>query len=304
MMDTTSHDHLFKEVLGQFFSEFIDLFFPDIAAFLDRDSIQFEPLEVFPDLLKGKANTTDLIVKAKFLGTDTYFIIHLEHQAEFDAYFDRRMFQYFALLERDYDLPIYPIVIFSHRSPKQSGDRSYTINFPGWQVLQFNYRVIRLNHLPWKDFLNSPNPVASAFMSKMKIPRRDRPFAKLACLKMLAQLQLNPAQNMLLSGFIDTYLELDAPEETILQTELDRMGLSEKESVMQIVTSWMKQGLEQGHNREVAFALKIMRQQFGALSLKTEQTIAQLSPEQLDELGDRILEFTSEAELQQWVAGD
>jgi hypothetical protein len=75
MMDTTSHDHLFKEVLGQFFSEFIDLFFPDIAAFLDRDSIQFEPLEVFPDLLKGKANTTDLIVKAKFLGTDTYFII-------------------------------------------------------------------------------------------------------------------------------------------------------------------------------------------------------------------------------------
>jgi hypothetical protein len=95
---------------------------------------------------------------------------------------------------------------------------------------------------------------------------------------------------------------LDAPEETILQTELDRIGLSEKESVMQIVTSWMRQGLEQGHNREVAFALKIMQRQFGAVSLKTEQTIAQLSPEQLDDLGDRILEFTSEAELQQWVA--
>jgi Domain of unknown function (DUF4351) len=64
----------------------------------------------------------------------------------------------------------------------------------------------------------------------------------------------------------------------------------------------MKQGLEQGHNREVAFALKIMRQQFGVLSVKTEQTIAQLFPEQLDELGDRLLEFTSEVELQQWVA--
>jgi hypothetical protein len=34
-----SHDHLFKKILGEFFPEFIALFFPQVAAYLDRDSI-------------------------------------------------------------------------------------------------------------------------------------------------------------------------------------------------------------------------------------------------------------------------
>jgi hypothetical protein len=70
---------------------------------------------------------TDLIVKVRFRGQASCFIIHIEHQGKFGKDFDQRVFNYFALLHRDYDLPIYPIVIFSHRSPKMAGDRSYTV---------------------------------------------------------------------------------------------------------------------------------------------------------------------------------
>jgi Domain of unknown function (DUF4351) len=82
---------------------------------------------------------------------------------------DRRVFNYFSMLHRDYGLPVYPIVLFSHHSPREDGDRSYVVEFPDWEVLRFNYRAIRLNHLSWKDYEHQPNPVASALMSKMKI---------------------------------------------------------------------------------------------------------------------------------------
>jgi hypothetical protein len=71
----TSHDLLFKQVLGEFFPEFIELFFPQVAAYLDRDSIEFLPLELFTDLVSGDALETDLIVRARFRGQASYFIV-------------------------------------------------------------------------------------------------------------------------------------------------------------------------------------------------------------------------------------
>ncbi len=35
------HDHLFKEMLTTFFVEFIELFLPQVAEYLDRESVQF-----------------------------------------------------------------------------------------------------------------------------------------------------------------------------------------------------------------------------------------------------------------------
>jgi Domain of unknown function (DUF4351) len=300
-----SHDHLFKQVLGEFFPEFIELFFPQIAAYLDRDSIEFLPLELFADLLKGQALATDVIVKAKFQGQEAFFIIHIEHQANYYKGFDRRVFHYFALIDRDYGLPVYPIVIFSHRSPQEPGDRSYEVAFADWQVLQFNYRAIRLNHLPWRDYIDQDNPVASAFMAKMKVPHRDRPLAKLACLRSLARQQLNPAQMLLLSGFIDTYLKLAPQEETILQEELDKIGTREKETVMNIVTSWMEQGIEQekAHSqaREVARLIRQLHRKIGTVAAAAEQAIGQLSSEQLDQLSDALFDFSSETDLLTWL---
>jgi hypothetical protein len=262
-------------------------------------------LEVFADLLEGKALETDVIVKAKFQGQEAFFIIHVEHQAYYYKGFDRRVFNYFALLHRDYDLLIYPIVIFSHRSPQDIGDRHYEVTFADWSVLQFNYRVIRLNHLPWRDYIDQDNPVASAFMSKMKVPQRDRPLAKLACLRSLARQRLNPAQMLLLSGFIDTYLKLEPQEESILQEELDKIGISEKETVMNIVTSWMEQGIaqaeEQSRAREAASLVKMLRRYIGEVSTAAEQAISQLSIEQLEQLGEALFDFSSETDLLTWL---
>ncbi|MBW4516210.1 MAG: DUF4351 domain-containing protein [Timaviella obliquedivisa GSE-PSE-MK23-08B] len=293
------HDHAFKELLGEFFPEFIDLFFPQVAVYLDRHSLEFQPQEIFADLTEGDTYEADVVVKARFLNEDSFFIVHLEHQGVFGKNFDRRMFNYFSQLHRIYQLPVYPIVIFSHRSPREEGDRTYKVKFSDWEVLQFNYRAIRLNHLNWQAYAQLQNPVASAFMAKMKMERQERPLVKLECLKQMARLRLNPAQAKMISGFVDTYLRLEQQEEEVFQTELDKIDPSQKEVVMEVVTSWMEAGIERG---ERSLILRQLNRRVGSLPQAMQAQVEALPLERLDALGEALLDFVSLADLETWLA--
>ncbi|HEY9728190.1 MAG TPA: flagellar assembly protein H [Chroococcales cyanobacterium] len=240
------HDRLFKELLSNFFPEFLELFFPDVITYLEPDSLTFLPQEVFTDVTEGERKIADLVVQAQFSNQPSLFIIHLEHQSYSAADFNRRMFHYFARLHEKYALPIYPIALFSFDTPQRPEPDFYQVQFSGWTVLEFNYRVIQLNRLQWQDFVSQLNPVASALISKMRMETQERPTVKLVALQLLASLGLNPAQVQLISGFIDTYLKLSAEEEARFQEQLARIEPARAEGVMEIVTSWMEEGIQRG----------------------------------------------------------
>lgn len=141
------HDRLFKELLTTFFWEFIELFFPAITTYLERDTITFLDKELFTDVTSGDRREVDLLAKAKFREQETFFLIHCEHQSQSQTDFGRRMFYYFARLSEKYALPVYPIVIFSYDTPQRSEPTSHQVSFPDKTILEFNYSVIQLNRL-------------------------------------------------------------------------------------------------------------------------------------------------------------
>jgi hypothetical protein len=199
------HDRLFKELILTFFVKFLELFFPQLMDYLEQDSITFLDKETFTDVTAGEKYEGDLIAQVKFAAQETYFLIHIEAQSTSKTSFNRRMFTYFARFHEKFALPVYPIVIFSYDRPQRSASNQYEVSFPDLKVLEFNYQVIQLNRLNWRDFLNQANPVASALMAKMRIEKKDRPKVKAECLRLLVTLKLNPAKMQLISGFIDTY---------------------------------------------------------------------------------------------------
>ena len=101
------HDRLFKELITTFFVEFVELFLPDVSAYMDK-SVAIVPLdkEIFTDVTAGEKYEVDLLIKVKFRGEDAYFLIHVENQASAQADFPQRMFRYFARLHEKYKLPI------------------------------------------------------------------------------------------------------------------------------------------------------------------------------------------------------
>ncbi|OCQ89683.1 flagellar assembly protein H [Nostoc sp. MBR 210] len=295
------HDRLFKELLSNFFPEFIELFFPDVSAYWERDSIEFLPQEVFTDVTEGERKILDIVTKISFRNQNTLFIIHTEHQSYSQANFNQRMFTYFARLHEKYALPIYPIVIYSHDTPLTPEPNSYRIDFPNKKVLEFNYDVVQLNQFRWQDFFNQRNPIASALMAKMRMNTQERPIVKLMSLQLLANLELNPAQIQLISGFIDTYLDLNAQEERIFQEQLASIEPQQEERVMQIVTSWMRQGIQQGIQQgESTLILRQLNRRLGELNPQLQERIQNLSTAELEQLGEALLDFTTTADLEAW----
>jgi predicted transposase YdaD len=300
------HDRLFKELLTEFFIEFIELFFPEVIAYLEPDSIKFQDKEIFTDVTAGEKYEADLLVDVKFREQETYFLIHLEHQAQPQADFGRRMFRYFSRLYEKFAKPVYPIAIFSYNSPKLPQPNYHRVEFPDKVVLEFNYQVIQLNRLNWRDFLQQQNPVASALMAKMNIAPEDRPRVKSECLRLLATLRVNPARMKMISGFVDTYLQLNPVEEEIFKAEIAKFEPTQQEVVMEIVTSWMQQGIEQGLQQgrqegELAVIMRQLNRRIGTVEPELQERIRQLSLTQLEDLAEALLDFSDVADLAAWL---
>ena len=299
MADNIDHDRLFKELISTFFVDFIALFFPSILEYLDTNSINFLDKEIFTDVTQGEKYESDLVAQVKFRGEQSFFLVHIEAQSTARSGFNRRMFNYFARFDEKFAFPIYPIVIFSYDSPQKAAVNQYEVSFPDFKVLEFNYQVIQLNRLNWRDFLNQNNPVASALMAKMKIDKLDRPKVKAECLRLLVTLKLDPARMQLISGFVDTYLTLNQAEELQFQSEIREFTQTEQEDMMQITTSWMRQGIEQGIE---GLLLRQLRRKFGVIDNGLEDRIRVLKVDQLEALGEALLEFRAVDDLERWLA--
>ncbi|WP_342514794.1 hypothetical protein MKY34_08730 [Sporosarcina sp. FSL K6-1522] len=72
------HDQIFKELIYNFFIEFLDVFFPEVHAGIDFKSIKPLSEELYTDLIKGENRRVDIIIEAKLKGTDTLIIVHME----------------------------------------------------------------------------------------------------------------------------------------------------------------------------------------------------------------------------------
>jgi predicted transposase/invertase (TIGR01784 family) len=304
------HDQLFKELLSTFFVEFLELFFPQIAVAIDPDSVSFLPQEYFADLTAGETKIVDLLAQVRLAGQDIGFLIHLEAQATSRAEFSRRMFFYFSRLHQKYLQPIYPIVVFSFDEPYREEPQQYCVEFDDFKVMEFNFKAIQLNRLNWRDFLNQQNPVAAALMSKMRIDEADRPRVKVECLRLLTTLRLDPARTQLISGFVDTYLRLNVQEEQVFQESVGTLEGGEREDIMQIVTSWMEQGIAEGRiegeqrgriEGERSLVLRLLARRVGTLPAKIEAQVQALTLPQLEALGEALLDFASAEDLRLWL---
>jgi Domain of unknown function (DUF4351)/Putative transposase, YhgA-like len=309
------HDRLFKEVLSEFFLDFLDLFFPNVAAYVDRSSLVALDKEIFTDVTAGETHEVDVLFRAKFKASERVFLLHIESQSYKQDNFDFRMFQYFSRLYLKYQIKVKSFAIFSYNSPYIPEPSQHIMEFPdGERDLDYHFKVVQLNLLDWRTYLNYPNPVASAFMAKMKIEEKDRVKVKLACLKMLTGLKLNPAQKRLLTGFIDIYLKLTQPESQAFAVELAKEPPPKQEKIMELTTSWKEEGILIGRAEgkiegitegkiegKRQMVLEQINFRFGKIKPSAEKQISGLGEPKIEELAKAIFGFTNQADLTAWL---
>ncbi|NJL91937.1 MAG: DUF4351 domain-containing protein [Coleofasciculaceae cyanobacterium SM2_1_6] len=146
-------------------------------------------------------------------------------------------------------------------------------------------------------------------MAKMRIAPGDRPKVKAECLRILATLRLDPARTRLISGFVDTYLRLNAQEKEVFQSELGKLEEREREGIMEITTSWLEQGIEQGIEQGVqreakSLIFRLLNRRVGELPGRVRSQIEALPLAELEALAEALLDFSGLPDLEAWLAKD
>lgn len=246
------HDQLFKELIHNFFNEFLEVFFPEVHKNIDFSSIKPLSEELYTNLLDGENRRIDIAVEVKLKGEDTLIIVHVKPQSTHQKGFNHRMYRYFSMLYNKYQKPILPIAIFSYDSKHIEHDQ-FTIEFPFFHVLTFNFLMIELKKMDWRDYIKSNNPVAAALLSKMGYTKEEKVQVKIEFLRMMVKMELDPARTRFITGFFEQYLTLDHEEEEKLMKEISQS--ENPEEFTELPISWeergIRKGLEQGLERGI-----------------------------------------------------
>ena len=241
------HDQIFKQLIEAFFREFMELFCPAEARLIDFTKVEFLRKEHFTDVERGLRRRLDLVVKVGLkAGREKYVLVHGEFEASRkERGFPRRMFKYFCQLFLRYDTEIVPIAVFTDdarwRIPVPD---HFELGLAGKTFVRFEYHLIKLKHLDYRQFLDSNNPLAYALMAKMNYNRKERVRLKADFLRLILSCPVDPAHQSLLVEFVETYLPLAGREQAEFQ-EIVRSD-QEYEKVEQMITTYEKKGKKEG----------------------------------------------------------
>src|SRR5271166_1812560 len=106
-----SHDQLFKDVLRAFFPQFLQLFFPTIAADIDLKAITFRESEIFTDIPEGERRTADMVAEVHTQIGDALVLVHTEPQGRRRPNLGYRLWEYNVGLRLRDRLPVISITL-------------------------------------------------------------------------------------------------------------------------------------------------------------------------------------------------
>lgn len=300
------HDALFKRLLNTYLFDFIRLFIPGLMQHIDASSLTFLDKELFVDIMGKDRRESDIVAKVRFRDSEVYFIILVEPMSYSQTNFPARLLLYLALLYKDHGLLVYPIVLYSYDEPYRPEPDTIRFDFPNKNVLTFNYEVIQLNRLNWKDFVDVQNPIASALMAKMKIDPKDKAIAKAACMKMMLSLELSPEESSLIAGIIHTYIRLTPAESVVFDRATSEFDPALKEKAMLLTNPWEEKGMEKGMERgsiteAQRLTLRLIGRRFGDIPENLEGRIRRLSLQPLEDLHDSLFDFSQLNDVDEWL---
>ncbi|MBD2504042.1 DUF4351 domain-containing protein [Anabaena azotica FACHB-119] len=85
-------------------------------------------------------------------------------------------------------------------------------------------------------------------------------------------------------------------------SQIAQFELVNQEVVMEIVTSWQLQGRQEGRlEGRLEIVVRWLNRKVGAVTPELEARIQQLSPTQVEDLADALLDFTNVGDLVTWL---
>ncbi len=301
------NDQLFKTILERLLQDFLELFFPEVAARLDFGSLSFVGKEVFANVPEGEVREADIVARlATKDGEPKLVLVHVEVEAEHRGDFARRMFQYYAVLRIHHRLRVLPIVLYLRGGPPSKFEE-YREDIFGLELLTFRYHSVALATLEAEEYVGT-SPLGASLSALMSWKKsRDRAALMASMLERVTGGGLNEALKFLLVNVVKTFFVLTGKD-----AERYRQLISRKEfrAVQEVELTWAdklmekgrEEGLEKGREAGVIEGkrktlLRQMSAKFGEVPEAMMVRVEVMSEADLDSVLERILTATTWDEL-------
>ncbi len=246
------YDSPWKEIVEQFFVEFVDFFFPDIHADIDwvkgYEFLNQELQKIVRDSQTDRRRVDKLVKVWRKNGEETWIAIHIEIQGWWEADFGKRMYQYHTLLYNHYQQQIVSLAILSDKNPHWKPD---TFQYDLWGCkIRFDFPIVKLLAYKerWDALEQSNNPFAIVVMAHLQEQETtsdspQRLDVKFRLIRRLYERGYNRRQILELFRFIDWIMLLSPKLATDFETKI---GAYEEERKMKYVTSIERRAIERG----------------------------------------------------------
>ncbi|BAU06615.1 DUF4351 domain-containing protein [Fischerella sp. NIES-3754] len=301
-------DSPWKEILEAYFPQVIQFFFPQTAALIDwkrpYEFLDKEFQQIAREAEQGKRYADKLVKVWRTQGEELWLLVHVEIQAKKEDNFTKRMFTYnFRIFDR-FNQPAISLAILCDAN-REWRPNNYSYSYPDTRLI-FEFGSIKLLDYEnrWEELENSNNPFASVVMAHLKTQQtqkqpEQRKIWKFGLIRRLYDLGLQEQDIRNLYRFIDWVMILPKALENQFWEELKQF---EQERSMTYITTGERIGYELGKQEgEQTIILRLLQKRLGDLSPEVRQRIQSLSLIQLEALGEALLDFTTIADLLNWL---
>ncbi len=306
--DRASYDSPWKKALEVYFKEFVQFFFPDIAAdvnwsrkyrFLDKELQQ-----VTRKAALGRRYVDKLVKLHRTNGHEEWVLVHIEVQSQRDVDFSRRMYTYNYRIFDQFDRKVASLAILADKNLAWKPDHySYELWgskaglwFPSIKLIEYKEK--------WEELEKSTNPFASVVMAHLKTiettgDNEKRYRWKVSLIKRLYRSGYEKQDVIRLFDFIDWVMVLPEELEEQLWTEIQTI---EEEGKMEYISSVERIGIKRGMQQGTMNLLsRQIARRFQVNPDSVHPIFAGLTTEQLEELGELFVDAESLDEIRGWA---
>ncbi len=301
----SDQDNGWKEMLDGFFESFMAFFFSAIHSDIDwargYEFLDKELAKLGREHAQGKRLADKLVRVWLRDGSETWLLIHIEVQGRPEAQFNQRTYVYNYRIYDRYGCEVVSLVVVTGSRGARVG--RYERGRWGCRNV-FEFPVVRITGYRGREaeLQASRNPFAMVVLTQLKLletkgdPARKM-VAKRELIRSLARRGYARKEIIGLLRFLDWVMVLPVELEQQLQQELEA---DEEVKKMAYVTSWERMGFARGLETIV---LRLLTRRLGELDEKVSARITRLPAEQLQELGEALLDFTGPQDLKRWLRG-
>jgi hypothetical protein len=315
--EEVTHDDLIKGLLlcPRLLREFFRAFLPELGALVELDGLQYVDKE-HPRAGAVPRRTGDVLVKAKWIGSEAAMLMHMEVQSRAHPCLTERLVQYAMRDALRYRLPVLPVLLLTAGRPAEKFPGVLDWRFGKSARVHARCPVVAFRQLRPEKYLRSRNVAALALTSLMPLTPSQQVDAIVQTLAESLRQRLAPDELEAATAFVTHYLPLGSRQALQVEAAVRKLSETEPElaAMPKLVNPFVQigriRGREEGREEGVLegwlrgsreMSLRLVERKFPGLGKRVSPLLSRLGSNEVIAFGEALLFMNSPRECLAWL---